>query len=198
MIVDACDRGDVAAVRFLLAQGAEVAVEDHLALRQTCRDGSVEIATLLLAHGADVSARNQEPLRHACRRGNAALVQLLLAHGARVTPGMFGTLLSRPHVSCVQAMVRNAYAEGPSGAGHLHQLCHAHLPTPEELAVLYDAGVDPHGFDVRDTRLLVPQEKARQRWDARAALLSHACEELTGRHLPHDLTHHISLGCAFL
>ena len=78
-----------AAVRILLANGAEVNVPSRNAQRvapihSAVAGEAVEIVRELLANGADVHARESgfTPLHGAAAEGNVEMVQLLLAHGA--------------------------------------------------------------------------------------------------------------------
>ena len=88
-LLDASKRGDIAAVKALLAQGADpnAARGDGLsALHLTAEEGNLEIVRLLLDAGADVAAKTHighyQPLHLASRTGQADVVRVLLAAGA--------------------------------------------------------------------------------------------------------------------
>lgn len=78
-----------AAVRVLLANGAEVNVPSRNAQRvapihSAVAGGNVEIVRELLAHGADANARQAggfTPLHGAAVEGSEEMIRLLLAHG---------------------------------------------------------------------------------------------------------------------
>lgn len=87
-LADAAATGDVAAVRALLAQKADVNAPDVQgtpALHAAVRIDNVEIVRLLLAAGADATLPNRygvTPLVLATNNGRAPLMQLLLDAGA--------------------------------------------------------------------------------------------------------------------
>ena len=88
-LLDATSRGDVAAVRSLLAEGADpnVAQGDGLtALHVAAQEGNLEIARLLLDAGANVEAKTRiggyTPLHLAGGGAHAAVVRALLGAGA--------------------------------------------------------------------------------------------------------------------
>ena len=88
-LLDATKRGDEAAVRSLLAEGADpnVAQGDGLtALHLAAQAGNLEIAELLLAGGAKVEAQTRiggyTPLHLASQGAHGAVVSVLLAAGA--------------------------------------------------------------------------------------------------------------------
>ncbi|MGD9905088.1 MAG: ankyrin repeat domain-containing protein [Vicinamibacterales bacterium] len=88
---EAVRRGDLAALKTLVAGGADVnaALGDGMtALHWAAERGLVDAATLLLARGADVTAVTRlgryTPLHVAARRGQAAIVAALL--GAKADP----------------------------------------------------------------------------------------------------------------
>ena len=90
-VADAAMRGDVAAVRSLLAQGADVngAQGDGMtALHWAAERSDVEIAELVLSAGADVEARTRigdyTPLHVASKGAHLAVVEMLLEAEADV------------------------------------------------------------------------------------------------------------------
>ena len=90
-LLDATSRGDVAAVRSLLKEGADpnVAQGDGLtALHVAAQEGNLEIARLLLDAGANVEAKTRiggyTPLHLASGSAHTAVVSALLGAGANI------------------------------------------------------------------------------------------------------------------
>ncbi len=87
-LIDAARRGDVQAVRTLVAQHADVNATDadgSTALHWAAQRDDVAMADVLLAAGAKVGLKtryNITPLSLACAKGDAALVDRLLKAGA--------------------------------------------------------------------------------------------------------------------
>ena len=88
-LLDATRRGDAAAVRTLLEEGADpnVAQGDGLsALHLAAQEGNLEVVELLLGAGAKVEAKTQigeyTPLHVASEGAHAAVVRALLEAGA--------------------------------------------------------------------------------------------------------------------
>ena len=87
-LIQAVKTGDVAAVRTLLKQKADVnatAADGSTALAWAVHKEDVESATLLLGAGANVDAANRygvTPLSLACTNAHAKLIELLLKAGA--------------------------------------------------------------------------------------------------------------------
>jgi ankyrin repeat protein len=75
-------KGHVPAMRFLLANGANVHEENGDALVQAARKGHAEAVQVLLEHGANVHAFQDGALVQAAHQGHDAVVQVLLAHDA--------------------------------------------------------------------------------------------------------------------
>jgi ankyrin repeat protein len=86
-LVDAVKKGDVAAVRTLLAKKADVnaaGADTSTPLHWAVEANNLEIANLLIAAGANVNAATRykiTPLSLACENGNAALIERLLQAG---------------------------------------------------------------------------------------------------------------------
>lgn len=90
-VIDAARRGDAAAVRMLLKQGASVKTaqgDGATALHWAAHHDSLDIANAVLAAGANVNAVNDlgvSPLWLACQNGSAAMSERLLRAGANAT-----------------------------------------------------------------------------------------------------------------
>ena len=93
---DAVRRGDVEAVKRLIARGADVNAEDGqghtpLYVIADAGGGNVDVAEVLIAHGADLEkrctrryCRPETALHRAAENGQLGLVQLLIREGADV------------------------------------------------------------------------------------------------------------------
>ena len=118
-IADASMRNDVAQVRLLVANGAELNAahgDGMTGLHWAAENGNPEIASILLESGADVEAVTRlgayRPLHLAARRGDASVIQLLLDASADpeaesatggVTPLHFAAASGR--AASVQALI---------------------------------------------------------------------------------------------
>eukprot|EP00197_Chlamydomonas_leiostraca_P007199 CAMPEP_0202866788 /NCGR_PEP_ID=MMETSP1391-20130828/8361_1 /ASSEMBLY_ACC=CAM_ASM_000867 /TAXON_ID=1034604 /ORGANISM="Chlamydomonas leiostraca, Strain SAG 11-49" /LENGTH=367 /DNA_ID=CAMNT_0049546773 /DNA_START=89 /DNA_END=1192 /DNA_ORIENTATION=- len=80
----AAEQGLTEVVRELLARGARVDAQDHLALARAAGNGHVETVRALIAAGSDVRAGNNRALHAAVASGSVETVRLLLAHGAQL------------------------------------------------------------------------------------------------------------------
>ncbi|MCP4397122.1 MAG: hypothetical protein GY801_07475, partial [bacterium] len=93
-LMKAARRGEVGAIKVLLAYGADVnakIMRGDTALMWAVKADNAGIVNILLAHGADVNAKTNEgrtSLMWAIRRDNVKLVNILLAHGADVNAKM--------------------------------------------------------------------------------------------------------------
>jgi ankyrin repeat protein len=89
-LYDAVSRGDLAAVRALISQGADVNEQHYhgyTALMVAALEGYSEIVQLLIQEGADVTLKDDSgntALVNPCLRGHTAVVHLLLKAGADV------------------------------------------------------------------------------------------------------------------
>ena len=87
-LIEAAERGDVAATRSLLAQGASVAARDsagRTALLAATHANRVEAARILIAAGADVNAKDNiedRPFLYAGAEGRNDILKMTLAAGA--------------------------------------------------------------------------------------------------------------------
>lgn len=85
-LIDACNEGDLEAVRRLLEEGRnanEVNEEGESLLSLACSSGFLELAQLLLATRANVEDRGLKettPLMEAASAGHEEIVKLLLHH----------------------------------------------------------------------------------------------------------------------
>ena len=92
-LLDAAERGDLATVQDLVAQGADVAnaKDDKFgstALLWATANGRTATAEWLLSHGASITERNNygnTALLLAACFGHTATVEWLLSHGASIT-----------------------------------------------------------------------------------------------------------------
>lgn len=88
--IAAAELGDLAAVKKLLSEGADVNGTNRLmqrALPSAAANGNIEVVRLLLEKGAYIEATDQDcltPLMNACERGHLEIVRLLLDKGADI------------------------------------------------------------------------------------------------------------------
>ena len=125
-VVDAAQRGDVAALRELIRQGADAnqaSGDGMTALHWAAERGEAQVATLLLGAGGNVHAGTRigsyTPLHLASRSGTASVVKVLLEAG-----------------SDANATTTN------SGTSPLHLAARA--GNPEAVGLLLDHGADIH------------------------------------------------------
>lgn len=122
-LIDAVKKGDVEAVRALLAEGADVHGWNEEALCLAAYLGHTEIARLLLAAGADVHAKSELALSWAAAKGNVNLVKVLIGAGSVVYP-VPGYALScavrNKDVATLQALVNtdNVFDAGADHSYH--------------------------------------------------------------------------------
>ncbi len=91
-LVEAAERGDLAAARALLARPINVDTkrEGRTALHAAAERGNIELATLLLDHGAAIDALDDDlwtPLMEATDMGRDGMIDMLVARGASTTAG---------------------------------------------------------------------------------------------------------------
>jgi predicted LPLAT superfamily acyltransferase len=157
-MADAAMRGDVAAVRALIAQGADVNAaqgDGMTALHWAADLGNVELAQVLIAAGANVQATTRlgafTPLHIAGENGDAALVKVLLAAGANPraasdlggeTPMHFAA--QSGSVEAVVAMLdRGGDVNAKSTTGQTPLMFAAEANRPEAVKALIERGGDP-------------------------------------------------------
>lgn len=85
---EACIKGDLKRVKWLIDQGHEVNPRDNagwIPLHEACNHGHFEIAEYLIEHGADVNNRGlkgMSPLHDAATNGHFEIMRLLIKNGA--------------------------------------------------------------------------------------------------------------------
>ena len=158
-------RGNLDAVRLLLARGVDVDMTDDdddetTPLHGSSLNGHVDVTRLLLQHNADVNAMDDQedtPLHNASSSGSTRIVQLLLEHGADVNPRNWQHITplhkasTNGHLEVVQVLLRHG--------ANMH------------LRGVYDI------FSPKDTR--TPYQAARSRGHVEIAqlLLEHGAEK---------------------
>jgi len=174
----AAERGDVRALRQLLAAGADLEARDErgrTALLAATHANAVAAARLLIEAGADVNARdaiNDTPYLYAGARGHLEILELTLSHGAdlRSVNRFGGTALipacERGHVETVRRLI----AAGVK-VDHVNRLGWTGLleaiilgdggPRHQQIVkLLLDAGANPN---LADKEGVTPLAHARQR-----------------------------------
>ena len=121
-LIAAAERGDTAAIRKLLAEGAGVNARDgqgRTALLAATQRNRIEAARVLIEAGADVNAKDglqDSPFLYAGAEGRLEILKLTLAHGAdlKSTNRYGGTALipagHHGHVETVRELLRTAIA----------------------------------------------------------------------------------------
>lgn len=157
-LVEAAERGDVEAVREMLAEGVSAdavhPVSGFSTLAAAVHAGHPRIVAELLGHGADVelgveldSSEMMTPLAHAAMAGEAEIAQQLLDAGAEVDASSAGTALShassKGHRELVRLLLANGAevnARSPRGSTPLITAAYSGRHLVAELLV--DAGAD--------------------------------------------------------
>ena len=142
-LLDATKRGDVAAVKSLLKEGADPNVSrgDGLsALHLAAQEGDLEIAKELLGAGAKVTAKTRigdyTPLHLASGSAHAAVVRALIAAGA--DPGAVST------TSGVTPL--HLAAKALNGEGAVRALLEGGAPANAQESAARADGADVRGF----------------------------------------------------
>jgi ankyrin repeat protein len=119
-LIDAAQRGHTETVQVLIADGADVCVQNDMALRWAASGGHTETVKILLAAGTDVHAQDDDvhaqddhALRLAGWHGHTETVKALLASGANVHAGNDAALRGAAHnghTETVRALARHIFA----------------------------------------------------------------------------------------
>jgi hypothetical protein len=111
-LLAAIRKGDAAAVKELIARGANVNHKfryDRMPLSFACDRGNVEIVKLLLDAGADVNARdtfyNASALVWAQQKNHTEILKLLMARGAAGKEGVLVSAARAGNVEMLQAVL---------------------------------------------------------------------------------------------
>lgn len=114
-LLKAARKGDLAEVKKLLGQGADVNAEDPrrggTALHEAAYWGRPDVAALLIESGAQVNGdKNYSPLNDAAWRGNTEVAELLLEKGADVNQAgavcvPVQSAVERDHVDTVRLLI---------------------------------------------------------------------------------------------
>ncbi len=178
-LVAAAERGDGAAARALLAQGADVSVaagDGMTALHWAAHHGDAALAAALIKAGARTDAKSRvggyTPLHVASRSGSGAVVKALLAAGANVNAstetGAYAMHLAAASGSA-EAVSALVAAKGDPNAletqwGQTPLMFAATNNRPETITALLKAGAKP---SLRTQPLDLSEELARQQAAAR-------------------------------
>ena len=173
-MVEAAERGDVATVKSLLAQGADATVargDGMTALHWAADRGDAMMATALLRAGAKLDAKTNvggyTPLHVASKSGSAAVVKALLDGGADVAT-ITGTGATALHLAAasgsaaaVDALLKHkANPNAPETAwGQTPLMFAAENNRADVIRVLVKAGANP---SVRTRSVNLNEELARQ------------------------------------
>ncbi len=174
-LADAAEAENGAAVRSLLAAGADVnapQVDGATALHWAAYYDDTDTSEMLIRAGADANAENQygaSPLHLACANGNGRLVKLLLAAGADANAALRGgetmlmTAARSGSLEAVEALLaRGADADATERNGQtalMWAAAEGHAPVIEALIdagadfrLTLDSGFNPLFFAVREGR----------------------------------------------
>ena len=158
-VADAAMRGDVAAVRKLLAGGADVNAaqgDGMTALHWAAEYGDAELARMLLHAGAAVASATRigsyAPLHIAARNGHTSMAVLLLEAGGDATAAAPGTGATPLHLAAaagaaelvVALIERGADIDArEAGWGQTPLMFAASMNRVDAIRALLDAGADP-------------------------------------------------------
>ena len=158
-VADAAMRGDVAAVRELLAGGADVNAaqgDGMTALHWAAEYGDAELARMLLHAGAAVAPATRigsyAPLHIAARNGHTSMAVLLLEAGGDATAAAPGTGATPLHLAAVAGAAELVVALIERGAdidareagwGQTPLMFAASMNRVDAIRALLDAGADP-------------------------------------------------------
>lgn len=83
--VESCKFNNVLITKYLVDLGADISVDNDVALRNACRYGHLEIVKYLVENGANIhSIYYNEALINSCRHGYLNLVKYLIENGADI------------------------------------------------------------------------------------------------------------------
>ncbi|XP_015790056.1 ankyrin repeat and KH domain-containing protein 1 isoform X2 [Tetranychus urticae] len=167
-LIDACNVGDLEAVRKLLDEGRnvnEITEEGESLLSLACSSGYAELAQLLLATRANVEDRGLKdttPLMEASSAGHVDIVKLLISHGANVnaqtsqgnTPLMYAC--AGGHVDVVKVLIEaGANVEDHNENGHtpLMEAASAGHVAVAKILVEKGASINSHSDEFKESAL---------------------------------------------
>lgn len=168
-LIDACNDGDLDAVRRLLDEGRnanEITEEGESLLSLACSSGYYELAQLLLATRANVEdpgpRKETTPLMEAASAGHVGIVKLLLSHGAHVnaktpqgnTPLMYAC--AGGHIDVVKLLIENnANVEDHNANGHtpLMEAASAGHVAVAKILVENGASINSHSDEFKESAL---------------------------------------------
>jgi len=156
-LMEAAVKGDLARVRDLLAQGADVNARDRAGLTALMAAANAAVAQALIVKGADVNARGQNgmtALTYALGWNRIDVAQVLIAKGADPnTKGPGGSPVLRDAAASGQASIVRALLEkgaDPNAKDDLGMTALLHAAEHRYSAVveaLLDKGADPNAKD---------------------------------------------------
>ncbi|XP_074600327.1 multiple ankyrin repeats single KH domain isoform X2 [Brevipalpus obovatus] len=167
-LIEACNDGDLEAVRRLLDEGRnvnEITEEGESLLSLACSSGYYELAQLLLATRANVEDRGLKdttPLMEAASAGHVHIVKLLLSHQANVnaqtpqgnTPLMYAC--AGGHVEVVKLLIEHgANVEDHNVNGHtpLMEAASAGHVAVAKILVVNGASINSHSDEFKESAL---------------------------------------------
>lgn len=168
-VIDACNDGDLDAVRRLLDEGKnvnEITEEGESLLSLACSSGYYELVQLLLATRANVEdpgpRKETTPLMEAASAGHVGIVKLLLSHGAHInaktpqanTPLMYAC--AGGHLDVVKLLIEHgANVEDHNANGHtpLMEAASAGHVAVAKILVENGASINSHSDEFKESAL---------------------------------------------
>jgi len=83
-LTDLYKKGDLNGVKYLVSVGADIHVENELALIRSAYYGHLEVVKYLVSVGADIHAHNDLPLLCSAAAGHLEIVKYLVSLGADI------------------------------------------------------------------------------------------------------------------
>jgi outer membrane protein assembly factor BamB len=146
-LLAAAKKGDAAAVKALLAKGADVNAKSAYgvtALGFAADRGQVEVAKVLIEHKADVNVKDSfyqaTPLSWAASRGHAGVVKVLVEAGAKDVESVLVSAAATGEIAVVRALLETNKIKA-EGLTRALQAVHSDKPAVAEL--LKKAGAKP-------------------------------------------------------